>query len=73
PGATVKLKKLSPVQMQSGENKAQLQAQLESLQQSLSDLKQQREVAANVAEKQKERDALYDELMATEAAMKRFE
>ncbi|MCG9769355.1 ATPase [Pseudoalteromonas piscicida] len=73
PGATVKLKKLSPVQMQSGENKAQLQAQLESLQQSLNDLKQQREVAANVAEKQKERDALYDELMATEAAMKRFE
>ncbi|MCF2826663.1 ATPase [Pseudoalteromonas sp. L23] len=73
PGANVKLKKLSPVQMQSGENKAQLQAQLESLQQSLNDLKQQREVAANVAEKQKERDALYDELMATEAAMKRFE
>ncbi len=73
PGATVKLKKLSPVQMQSGENKAQLQAQLESLQQSLNDLKQQREVAANVAEKQKERDALYDELMATEAVMKRFE
>ncbi|MEJ6473972.1 ATPase [Pseudoalteromonas piscicida] len=73
PGATVKLKKLSPVQMQSGENKAQLQAQLESLQQSLNDLKQQREVAANVAEKQKERDALYDELMTTEAAMKRFE
>ncbi|UDM61951.1 ATPase [Pseudoalteromonas piscicida] len=73
PGATVKLKKLSPVQMQSGENKSQLQAQLESLQQSLNDLKQQREVAANVAEKQKERDALYDELMATEAAMKRFE
>ncbi|MCG9759080.1 ATPase [Pseudoalteromonas sp. Isolate6] len=73
PGATVKLKKLSPVHMQSGENKAQLQAQLESLQQSLNDLKQQREVAANVAEKQKERDALYDELMATEAAMKRFE
>ncbi|RXF00245.1 ATPase [Pseudoalteromonas sp. PS5] len=73
PGATIKLKKLSPVQMQSGENKAQLQAQLESLQQSLNDLKQQREVAANVAEKQKERDALYDELMATEAAMKRFE
>ncbi|RZG07404.1 ATPase [Pseudoalteromonas sp. CO348] len=73
PGATVKLKKLSPVQMQSGENKAQLQAQQESLQQSLNDLKQQREVAANVAEKQKERDALYDELMATEAAMKRFE
>ncbi|RRS06570.1 ATPase [Pseudoalteromonas sp. J010] len=73
PGATIKLKKLSPVQMQSGENKAQLQAQLESLQQSLNDIKQQREVAANVAEKQKERDALYDELMATEAAMKRFE
>ncbi|MEI5638823.1 MULTISPECIES: ATPase [unclassified Pseudoalteromonas] len=73
PGATIKLKKLSMVQMQSGENKVQLQAQLESLQQSLSDLKQQREVAANVAEKQQERDALYDELMATEAAMKRFE
>ena len=73
PGATIKLKKLSMVQMQSGENKVQLQAQLKSLQQSLSDLKQQREVAANVAEKQQERDALYDELMATEAAMKRFE
>ncbi|WP_404389592.1 ATPase [Pseudoalteromonas phenolica] len=73
PGATIKLKKLSPVQMQSGENKAQLKAQLESLQQSLVELKQQREVAANVVQKQQERDALYDELMALEATLKRFE
>ncbi|MEC4087112.1 ATPase [Pseudoalteromonas rubra] len=73
PGATIKLKKLAPVQMQSGENKTQLQAQLDALQQSLLELKQQREVSANVAEKQQERDALYDELMATEAALKRFE
>ena len=73
PGATIKLKKLSPVQMQSGENKAQLKAQLESLQQSLVELKQQREVAANVVQKQQERDTLYDELMALEAMLKRFE
>ncbi|MCF2858623.1 ATPase [Pseudoalteromonas sp. SMS1] len=73
PGATIKLKKLTPVQMQSGENKAQLQAQLEALQRSLTELKQQREVAANVADKQQERDSLYQELMATEDALKRFE
>ncbi|WP_440053289.1 ATPase [Pseudoalteromonas sp. T1lg65] len=73
PGAVIKLKKLAPVQMQSGENKVQLQAQLSSLQQALTELKQQREVASNVADKQKERDDLYEELMATEAAMKRFE
>ncbi|AOT08436.1 hypothetical protein [Pseudoalteromonas luteoviolacea] len=73
PGVSIKLKKLAPVQMQSGENKAQLQAQLEALQRSLTELMQQREVAANVADKQQERDALYQELMATEEALKRFE
>ena len=73
PGATIKLKKLSPVQMQSGENKEQLIAQLNALEQSLNEFKQQRDVAANVAEKQKEKDALYDELMAAESALKRFE
>ena len=73
PGATIKLKKLSPVQMQTGENKEQLTAQLAALENSLKEFKQQREVAANVAEKQKEKDALYDELMASEDALKRFE
>lgn len=73
PGATIKLKKLSPVQMQTGENKEQLTAQLAALENSLKEFKQQREVAANVAEKQKEKDALYDELMASEEALKRFE
>lgn len=73
PGATIKLKKLSPVQMQSGENKEQLTAQLNALEQSLNEFKQQRDVAANVADKQKEKDALYDELMAAESALKRFE
>ncbi|CAM4005032.1 ATPase [Pseudoalteromonas byunsanensis] len=73
PGATIKLKKLSPVQMQSGENKEQLKAQLDALQQSLIEFKQQRDVAANVAQKQQERDALYEELMGLESALKRFE
>ncbi|MEM5734217.1 hypothetical protein AAEI00_21395, partial [Shewanella algae] len=73
PGATIKLKKLSPVQMQTGENKEQLSAQLSALEHSLNEFKQQRDVAANVAEKQKEKDALYDELMAAESALKRFE
>ncbi len=73
PGATIKLKKLSPVQMQTGENKEQLTAQLAALENSLKEFKQQREVAANVAQKQKEKDALYDELMASEEALKRFE
>lgn len=73
PGATIKLKKLGPVQMQTGENKEQLTAQLAALENSLKEFKQQREVAANVAEKQKEKDALYDELMASEEALKRFE
>ena len=50
--------------MQTGENKEQLTAQLAALENSLKEFKQQREVAANVAEKQKEKDALYDELMA---------
>ena len=59
--------------MQSGENKAQLEAQLTALKQSLQEFQQQRDVAANVAQKQQERDALYDELMALEAAVKRFE
>ncbi|WP_394190374.1 ATPase [Pseudoalteromonas atlantica] len=73
PGATIKLKKLSPVQMQTGENKEQLTAQLSALENSLKEFKQQREVAANVADKQKEKDALYDELMSCEGALKRFE
>ncbi|ODS14468.1 ATPase [Pseudoalteromonas tetraodonis] len=73
PGASIKLKKLSPVQMQSGENKEQLSAQLTALEQSLKEFKQQREVAANVADKQKEKDALYDELMSAESALKRLE
>ena len=73
PGATIKLKKLSPVQMQTGENKEQLTAQLTALEHSLKEFKQQREVAANVADKQKEKDALYDELMSCEGALKRFE
>ncbi|HAG40379.1 MAG TPA: ATPase, partial [Pseudoalteromonas sp.] len=73
PGASIKLKKLSPVQMQSGENKAQLSAQLDALERSLKEFKQQREVAANVADKQKEKDALYDELMSAESALKRLE
>ena len=59
--------------MQTGENKEQLTAQLAALENSLKEFKQQREVAANVAEKQKEKDALYDELMASEEALKRFE
>ena len=58
PGATIKLKKLSPVQMQTGENKEQLTAQLSALENSLKEFKQQREVAANVADKQKEKDVL---------------
>jgi len=73
PGASIKLKKLSPVQMQSGENKEQLSAQLTALEQSLKEFKQQREVAANVADKQKEKDVLYDELMSAESALKRLE
>ncbi|MGB1302151.1 MAG: ATPase, partial [Pseudoalteromonas tetraodonis] len=73
PGASIKLKKLSPVQMQSGENKEQLSAQLTALEQSLKEFKQQREVAANVADKQKEKDALYEELMSAESALKRLE
>ncbi|MCK8102583.1 ATPase [Pseudoalteromonas sp. 2CM36K] len=73
PGASIKLKKLSPVQMQSGENKEQLSAQLTALEQSLKEFKQQREVAANVADKQKEKDALYDELISAESALKRLE
>ncbi|KTF18001.1 hypothetical protein [Pseudoalteromonas sp. H105] len=73
PGATIKLKKLSPVQMQTGENKEQLTAQLTALEHSLKEFKQQRDVAANVADKQKEKDALYDELMSCESALKRFE
>ncbi|MBE0367921.1 coiled-coil domain-containing protein [Pseudoalteromonas aurantia] len=73
PGASIKLKKLTPVQMQSGENKEQLAAQLTALQQSLKEFQQQRDVAANVAQKQQERDALYDELMALEGSLKRFE
>ena len=36
--------------MQSGENKEQLSAQLTALEQSLKEFKQQREVAANVAD-----------------------
>ncbi|HDY93213.1 MAG TPA: ATPase, partial [Pseudoalteromonas sp.] len=73
PGASIKLKKLSPVQMQSGENKEQLTAQLSALEHSLKEFKQQRDVAANVADKQKEKDALYDELMSAESALKRLE
>lgn len=73
PGATIKLKKLSTVQMQSGENKEQLTAQLSALEHSLNEFKQQRDVAANVAQKQKEKEALYDELMSGESALKRFE
>ena len=73
PGASIKLKKLSPVQMQSGENKEQLTAQLSALEHALKEFKQQREVAANVADKQKEKDALYDELMSLEGALKRLE
>ncbi|MFC3034557.1 ATPase [Pseudoalteromonas fenneropenaei] len=73
PGATIKIKKLNPVQMQSGENREQLKARVDALQQSLLELEKQREVAANVAQKQQERDALYDELMTLEAALKRFE
>ncbi|NMF46660.1 ATPase [Pseudoalteromonas arctica] len=73
PGASIKLKKLSPVQMQSGENKEQLTAQLSALEHSLKEFKQQRDVAANVADKQKEKDALYDELMGLEGALKRLE
>ncbi|MBG9990488.1 ATPase [Pseudoalteromonas sp. NZS37] len=73
PGASIKLKKLSPVQMQSGENKEQLTAQLNALEHSLKEFKQQRDVAANVADKQKEKDALYDELMSAESALKRLE
>ncbi len=73
PGASIKLKKLSPVQMQSGENKEQLTAQLSALEHSLKEFKQQRDVAANVADKQKEKDALYNELMSAESALKRLE
>ncbi|MBB1338233.1 ATPase [Pseudoalteromonas sp. SR44-2] len=73
PGASIKLKKLSSVQMQSGENKEQLTAQLNALEHSLKEFKQQRDVAANVADKQKEKDALYDELMSAESALKRLE
>ncbi|WP_105189594.1 ATPase [Pseudoalteromonas sp. T1lg48] len=73
PGATISLKKLPVVQMQSGADKAQLSEQLASLERSLNDLQAQREVAADVAGKQAERDALYEQLMAQEAALKRFE
>ena len=73
PGATIKLKKLPVVQMQSGADKAQLTEQLQSLEHSLTDLKAQRDVAADVAGKQAERDALYEQLMAQEAALKRYE
>ncbi|WP_462174280.1 ATPase [Pseudoalteromonas xiamenensis] len=73
PGATIKIKKLAPVQMQSGENKEQLKARLDALQNSLLELEKQRDVAANVAEKQRERDTLYEELMGLESAMKRFD
>ncbi|MGO2365300.1 MAG: ATPase, partial [Pseudoalteromonas sp.] len=73
PGATIKLKKLSTVQMQSGENKEQLTAQLNALENSLKEFKQQREVAANVADKQNEKESLYEELMSAESALKRFE
>ncbi len=73
PGATISLKKLPVVQMQSGADKAQLSEQLHSLERSLEDLKAQRDVAADVAGKQAERDALYDQLMSQEAALKRFE
>ncbi|CCQ12244.1 Chromosome segregation ATPases [Pseudoalteromonas luteoviolacea B = ATCC 29581] len=73
PGVTINIKKLSPVQIQSGENKEQLKARLDSLKQSLIEYEKQRDVAANVAAKQQERDALYDELMQLESALKRFD
>lgn len=73
PGASIKLKKLSPIQMQTGENETQLSAQLNALEHALQEFKQQRDVAANVAEKQKEKDTLYDELISFESALKRIE
>jgi hypothetical protein len=73
PGASIKLKKLSPVHMQTGENKEQLNAQLGALENSLKEFKQQRDVAANVADKQQEKDTLYEELMSLEDALKRLD
>ncbi len=73
PGAEIKLKKLQPVQIQTGEDKEQLTAQLEALERALLELNRQREVASDVAGKQAEKDALYEELMSLEAALKRHQ
>ncbi|ATC95180.1 ATPase [Pseudoalteromonas tunicata] len=72
PGASIKLKKLPALQMQTSDSKVQIQAQLKALDTALADFARQREVAANVAGKQAEKEALYQELMSIESALERF-
>ena len=72
PGVSIKLKKLPALQMQTGDDKQHIQAQLEALKAALTDFARQRDVAANVAGKQAEKEALYQELMGIESALERF-
>ncbi|MBE0363368.1 hypothetical protein PULV_a3565 [Pseudoalteromonas ulvae UL12] len=72
PGANIKLKKLPALHMQTGDDKQHIQAQLEALKTALVDFARQRDVAANVAGKQAEKEALYQELMGIESALERF-
>ncbi len=70
PGATINLKSLPNIEMQSGENKASLEQKLAAVTQSLQELEAQRNVAQDLAGKEQQKEVLYQEMMACENALK---
>lgn len=73
PGIDIPLKQLPALKMQTGDDKATIEAQIHAFEHSLNELVAQKEVAINLADKQQEKETLYQAIMSTENALKQHE